>query len=86
MDTIKVRIEERGNGFPDVGRYIPGDGVLYRVESTDGLIHTSQHPGRGNYIYAEVSEADWDDCDDNDVFCGGVDVETVPDLDDEVQS
>lgn len=65
-DTIHATIHEAGNGFPDVGDYVPGtDGELYRVVKTSGHIHTSA-PGAANYIYADVVLADWGDCADGD--------------------
>jgi hypothetical protein len=62
--TLEATIHERGNGFPDVGDYVAGDdGEAYRVVAFVGPIHTSV-PGAGNYIYARVALADWDDVDD----------------------
>jgi hypothetical protein len=62
-------VMERGNGFPEPGRYIPaGDGgELLRVVAYDGSIHTDR-PRYGNYIYATVEEASWDDCPEDEVF------------------
>lgn len=58
---MDARIIEDGNGFPDVGDYVPGDdGQLYRVVSTGSNIHTTGE--RANWITAQVEEADWDDC------------------------
>lgn len=55
-------LNERGNGLPDAGEYVPGDdGQLYRVVDTFGPIHTGS-PGGGNYVYAHVELADWSDC------------------------
>lgn len=66
--SIKAIITERGNGFPGVGSYVPGpDGELYRLVRYVGPVHTGR-PGGGNYSYARVEPADWDDVDERDVF------------------
>lgn len=60
---MKVTIEERGNGFPKLGAYVPGDdGNLYFVDYVESNIHTSSRPGLSNYVYASVIIADWEDC------------------------
>ena len=65
---VRATIEERGNGFPDVGDYVPGDdGGLYRVVSTDGRIQTGP-AGTANWIRASVESVEWDDCDEGDEF------------------
>jgi hypothetical protein len=65
---IEAIVSERGNGFPDVGAYVPGDdGGLYRVLSFSGPIHTGPS-GASNYIHATVELADWDDCEDGEEF------------------
>jgi len=67
-DAIQVTIDEKGNGFPDVGDFVRGDdGNLYEVVSL-GRIHTGQRSGASNYIHAEVVLADWDDVDEEDEF------------------
>lgn len=59
----ECRIEERGNGLPSRGSYVPGDdGNLYLLLGYSGPIHTGDRPGDGNYSYAQVALADWDDC------------------------
>lgn len=63
---MKATIQERGNGFPSVGDYAPGDdGNLYRIVALSGRIQTAQS---SNYIYAEVESADWLDCPEEDEF------------------
>jgi hypothetical protein len=67
--AVQAVIEERGNGFPGVGDYVPGDdGNLHRVVSVDGPIQTGRGVGRGNWILAQVELADWDDCDEGEEF------------------
>ena len=67
-DALEATIEERGNGFPDVGDYVPGDdGELYRVVSTDGRIQTGP-AGAANWIRASVEAVEWDDCDEDAEF------------------
>lgn len=67
-DTIAATIHERGNGLPEAGDYVPGDdGELYEVVTIDGRIQTGGS-GRGNWVDATVRPADWDDCDEDDVF------------------
>jgi hypothetical protein len=57
----KCTIEERGNGFPDVGGYAQSsNGNLYRVDSIDSRIQTEQY--KSNYVHATVTQVDWDDC------------------------
>lgn len=72
--TRAVIIREQGAGYPDVGAYVPGLDSLWRVVSTGSTIHTAG-PGLGNYIYATVEAADWDDCEDSDVFAARVEDE-----------
>jgi len=63
-----VTIQERGNGFPDAGSYVPGDdGSLYRVVSIEGRIHTANN-GAANWIRSSVEQVEWDDCDEADEF------------------
>lgn len=67
-NVVRATIEERGNGFPDVGDYVPGDdGELYRVVSTDGRIQTGP-AGASNWIRASVEAVEWDDCDEEAEF------------------
>lgn len=54
------RIYEQGNGLPAEGDYCAGHGQLWLVESIDSRIQTGDPAG--NYVYATVSEADWEDC------------------------
>lgn len=81
--SLEATISERGNGFPDVGSYVPGDdGNLYRVVAT-GCIFTGNSPGVSNYMCAQVDEADWSDVDsDDEVFPASVSVQGA-DEDDE---
>lgn len=61
-------IEERGNGFAEVGDYVSGGGCLYRVAAMDPSIHTT--PTGPNYACGEVEEADWSDItDEDDIRC-----------------
>lgn len=65
--TTPATITEHGNGFPEVGDYVPGDdGELYRIVAFQSRIST-QSAGQGNTIQAELELADWDDCDEDDV-------------------
>lgn len=65
---MKAKISERGNGLPTAGDYVAGsDGELYRIESTEGPIHTGS-AGCGNYLFATVELADWSDCSEEDEF------------------
>jgi hypothetical protein len=62
-------IEERGNGFPPVGSYVPGDdGNLYRVVSFHGPIQTGRGAGAANWVRATVEPADWEDCPEGEEF------------------
>ena len=68
-DGIEATIQERGNGLPGVGDYVPGDdGGLYVVVTVDGPIHTGGAAGAANYIHATVQLADWDDCEEGEEF------------------
>lgn len=65
---LSVTINERGNGLPGVGDYVPGDdGALYRVREIMGSIRTGA-PGESNYLYAIVEPAEWRDCPEGDEF------------------
>lgn len=57
-------IIEQGNGLPSAGDYCAGEGQLWLVESIDSRIQTGDPAG--NYVYATVSPADWDDCPEGD--------------------
>ena len=61
---MKMRIEERGNGFANAGRYVTYDGTPYRIVSYIGIIQTGG-AGAGNWCLAEVEEIDWDDADED---------------------
>lgn len=62
--SIKATIEERGNGFPDVGDYVSdSDGNLYEIIYTDNNISTN--PPHGNSISALLERADWSDLDED---------------------
>jgi hypothetical protein len=59
-----ARIYEQGNGLPSEGDYCLGEGLLWLIESIDSRIQTGD--AAGNYVYATVSEADWEDCSEGD--------------------
>lgn len=69
---MDAKIIEHGNGFPDVGDYVSDGDQLYRVLSTGTTIHTTGM--RGNWVTAQVEEADWDDCAERDQFTATVEV------------
>ena len=71
-----IRVEERGNGWPDTGDlvYDAGSDQVYRIICDSAAIHTGR-PGNGNYCYmeaehvgpaADLTDAEWD----NMVDCG----------------
>ena len=60
-------IHEMGNGFPDEGDYVGGEGCLWRVVRL-GRIETGRAPGAANWCLAEVAEAAWDDCPEGEEF------------------
>jgi hypothetical protein len=68
--NMEAKIEERGNGFPKAGQYVAADGELYRVVELTGPIETTGV--RGNWIRAEVAEADWSVCTEGDEFPAAV--------------
>lgn len=65
MAKYNSRVIEQGNGLPDVGDYCSGAGSLWRIVSMS-RIHTGNSPGAGNYVYAEVEPADYEDCAEED--------------------
>lgn len=66
---VNATIQEQGNGFPGEGDYVGGEGLLWRVVRLKGRIHTGNSmAGEANYVYAEVTEADWEDCEEGDEF------------------
>ena len=66
---MKVTIEERGNGFPEIGAYVPGDdGDLYLVDCVESNIHTGSRAGLPNYVHASVIIASWEDCTEEEEF------------------
>ena len=71
-------IYEQGNGLPEAGDYCGGEGRLWLIESIDSRIQTGDPAG--NYVYATVTEADWDDCSEGDEHTArvvvGVNVDT----------
>lgn len=73
-EALRAVIREAGNGFPADGDYVARDSELYRVVSCESTIHTDDRAGAANYIYAVLEPADWDDCDDDDVFPATVEV------------
>ena len=66
----EANLEERGNGFADVGDYVAGDdGQVYRVVVVGSRIET-QGCGAGNLCSCIVEDADWDDVgDDSEPTC-----------------
>lgn len=67
MSAVEATIEERGNGLPTAGYYVPGDdGNLYLVARIISPIETAQ--GRANWVRAELIAADWEDCAEEDEF------------------
>ena len=62
--SIRAIVLEQGNGFPDPEDYVQTDDQIYKVVATGNTIASSR---LGNYIEAELVEADWDDCPDSDV-------------------
>jgi hypothetical protein len=68
---IEAVIIEQGNGFPIKGDYVSLYWELYQVESVGWTIQTGAPWGRyGNWLYAEISEADWRDLEDEEEpFC-----------------
>jgi hypothetical protein len=71
---MNATIQERGNGFCDIGDYVSDGTNVYRVLSLDGPIHTDV-AGAPNYIYATVEPVDWDDLTDaeaEDIICSCV--------------
>jgi hypothetical protein len=79
--SVPCTIEERGNGFPDVGAYVPGDdGELYRVTALIGRIQTGgSGTGRSNWIHAKAVLANWSDCSEEDEFPAQLVVSTEED-------
>lgn len=62
MAEYNGRVIEMGNGFPDVGDYVPdGEGGLVKVLAL-GRIETGRRPGEANWCLAKLERADWDDC------------------------
>lgn len=65
-------VQERGNGFADVGDYVSShDGNVYRIVEYVGPIHTGSCGG-GNYSHAVLELCDWDDLTDEeaeDIVC-----------------
>ena len=64
-ETITASIEERGNGFPDVGDAVSGDdGTLYRVVVAGSRIET-QGCGAGSVCSGyQLAPFEWDDLED----------------------
>lgn len=73
-ETVEAVIEERGNDLPTAGDYVPGEGELWRVVSV-GQIQTGAAPGLGNWVRATVALAEWDDCEEDDVYPASLVVE-----------
>jgi len=57
--TSTGRLIERGNGFSNVGDYVTDGDDLYLITRVFGGIETTGR--QGNWMRAEVEEADWDD-------------------------
>lgn len=72
-DVIECTIEERGNGFPEVGDYCAcsGNGQLYRIVST-GRINIDSEAGRPNWCDGTVELAEWSDCSEEDEHTAAV--------------
>lgn len=70
---MKAAIYEQGNGLPEPGDYCGGQGQLWLVESIDSRIHTGDP--QGNWVWATVSEADWDDCRESEEHTARVSIE-----------
>lgn len=70
--TTSVTIEERGNGFPGGGDYVPGEGQLWLIVSIDSAIQTGRAPGASSWIRATAEPADWEDCAEGDEGPGAV--------------
>lgn len=70
-------IYEHGNGYPQDGDYV-GDcnGRVYQIVSSEDRVHIGTGMGEPNYIYAVVSELDWDDVegDEDDLFPSQVEI------------
>jgi len=62
-DTYNAIITEAGNGFPNVGDYVTTGDSLWEIVSLDSHVHL-EYEGKGDWIRAEVIEADWADCDE----------------------
>ena len=74
VSRYEASIEERGNGFADVGDYVVGDDdKVYRVV-TEGSDIETQSCGAGNICHGYIVEdADWDDIDDsNEPVCSAL--------------
>lgn len=74
---MRATIQERGNGFCDVGDYVTEDGTLYRVLSMGSSIQTGQSgSGAPNEICdCEVEDADWSELTDEEadgIICTAV--------------
>jgi len=69
---IECKIEERGNGWPNVGDYCAGGGELFRVVSIESTIHTPASPGAPEWRYGAVEWADWEDCPESDQHSAAV--------------
>lgn len=65
---MEAIIREGGNGLAGEGEYVVhgASGQLYRIVSLGSRTHIDDRPGAGNYCYAEVEPADWDDCAEGD--------------------
>ena len=73
MSAQNVTIEERGNGLPDVGDYVPGDdGNLWRIVSLIGSIQTGRYAGASNWVRATAEMVGWDDCEEENQFAAMV--------------
>jgi hypothetical protein len=64
LETITADIEERGNGYPSRGEYVPGsDGELYRVVCEGRTIETGS-PGGNRCTGYTLALASWSDSPD----------------------
>jgi len=62
-NTYNAIITEQGNGFPDVGDYVTTGDSLWEIVALGSDIRAG-YDGQGDWIRAEVIEADWSDCDE----------------------
>lgn len=69
MGKFQGRVEETGNGLAQVGEYVQADGEVYEVVELIGVLHAGSN-GRGDWSYAILEEAEWEDLDGEEPRCG----------------